>query len=63
MNESPMTPQTPEPADSGGDTFEEQPGSGTPERHPTDKEPRGNPPVDEDALQRGKDALDRVSPH
>ncbi len=63
MTESPITPQTPEPAEGGNDTFEEQPGSGTPERHPTDKEPRGNPPVDEEALQRGKDALDRVSPH
>ncbi len=30
---------------------------------PTDTTPRGNPPVDEEALERGEETLARVKPY
>jgi hypothetical protein len=55
MTES-STPANQEPADQGGppENFEQR---------PDEKEVRGNPPVDEDAVEKGRDSLERVKPH
>jgi hypothetical protein len=33
------------------------------ERQGREDPPRGNPPVDQDAVERGREVLDRVKPH
>jgi hypothetical protein len=55
MTESPDTPLTPEPADDGGAEQHED--------RPDLIAPRGNPPVDEEALEKGQDQMNRVKPY
>lgn len=56
MTESPNTPDTPEPSEEGG-------ASDQYETSPDKKEVRGNPPVDEDAKEKGEESLKRVKPY
>jgi hypothetical protein len=56
MTENPQNPATPEaPVQPAADD--------QPEKHPTDTTPRGNPPVDEEAVAKGEEILGRVKPY
>jgi hypothetical protein len=57
MTETPDAPLTPEPADDAEGGVEQA------DRRPDDTTPRGNPPVDDDAVEKGRDNLERVKPY
>lgn len=67
MTETPESPNTPEPADLGFHSTSESAGHGTDDRkgtvNPADGPVPNNPSIDEDAVRKGEDNLNSVTPH